>query len=93
MKNHVLLEYMFLIDPDGTFATLDQFEKSLADFFAAHGLEAEAVHTINTVNGRRMFIIKKIETLEALTPKPSFFKKEEKAKSFNELRNEVRKEK
>ena len=88
MKNHVLLEYMFLIDPDGTFATLDQFEKSLADFFAAHQLEAEAVHTMNTVNGRRMFIIRKIETIAAPLPNEQFFKKEDKQKSFNELRKQ-----
>ena len=78
----VILEYLFLFNPDATWAHLYEFEKSLADFFAAHGMEAEVMSTIDGARGRRVLYISKIQEI----PKP---KKPEKLKTPKQMKEQV----
>lgn len=68
----VFLEYSFLFDPDTTWDSLSSFEKDLADFFAAHGLEAEIIKMVEGQIGGRILWIKKMDIFDkmSLTPPP-----------------------
>lgn len=63
MKNLALLTYTFLFDPTATFQHLYEFEKSLSDFFAAHGMEAEVIKTVEGGGGNRMLLITRIQEI------------------------------
>ena len=67
MKDIVYLEYCFIMEP-GTYAHLDLFEKSLADFFAEEGLEAQMITTIGGYRGRRMIYIRRKEIIASIKP-------------------------
>ncbi len=62
----VLLEYNFLFDSVSTWQHLSQFESDLADFFAAHDLEAQLIQGITGQSGKRIMIIKKISKPEGM---------------------------
>jgi len=67
----VSLQYTFLFTrEDNLWNSLYEFERDLADFFAAHGLEAEPILTIEGSSGNRMMMIKKIEIIPVLDNKP-----------------------
>lgn len=57
------LEYTFLFNTDTGFSNIYEFESQLKDFFAAFGLEAEIVKTIDGQFGRRILLIRKIDTI------------------------------
>jgi len=57
------LEYAFIFDPAETWAHLYEFEGDLAKFFDEHGFEAEVLQTVSEQSGRRVFVIKKKETM------------------------------
>ncbi len=61
MKNLVALQYNFIFPPGDTWAHLYEFEKSLADFFAAHGMEATVIRPIEGGSAGRTLIIEKME--------------------------------
>ena len=68
MKRIALLEYTFMFDPDATWQSGSAFERDLADFFAAHGREANWIET--TGNGaRRILYIQKIDESQLNPPK------------------------
>ena len=75
-KQLAYLEYTFIFEPQNTWQSGTAFERSLADFFAAHGLEAEIIETVGNV-ARRVIEIKKMddflnfETPPAKSPKES----------------------
>jgi len=58
-KEYVFLEYTFLFDPNDTWDSLSDFEKSLAKFFVNEGYEAKIVKTIEGQAGRRILIVEK----------------------------------
>lgn len=61
MKQLAFLEYTYVFEPTAqTWQRGFEFEKDLADFFAAHGLEANIVETVGG-SGRRVIYIAKIE--------------------------------
>lgn len=67
----VSLKYQFLFNRnDNIFGNLFEFERDLADFFAANGLEAEIVPVIEGSAGERIMMIKRIEIIDKLTNKP-----------------------
>lgn len=69
----VLLEYDFLFNPSEAWTNLSDFEKSLADFFSAHGLEAEIIKTVEGQVGKRILLVRKAEELsfEDTSKKPT----------------------
>lgn len=72
MKNMVILEYLFMFNPNQTWGHLYEFEKSLAEFFNSKGMEATVVKTVDGVQGRRMLVISKKEvTTLPTTPTPA----------------------
>lgn len=60
---YVLLDYKFLFEPDASWTSLSAFESDLADFFAAYGLEAEIIKSVDGQMGNRILLIQKMETL------------------------------
>lgn len=63
----VSLEYTFIFDSSANIWTnLFSFERDLADFFAANGLEAEIIPTIEGSSGKRMMMVKKLEEIQKL---------------------------
>lgn len=65
MKNIALLEYMFMFEPGSTWQSGVDFERDLADFFAASGYEANWITTRgNSV--KRVLFIQKIEQFPKL---------------------------
>jgi hypothetical protein len=83
-KQVAFLEYSFIFDPVSTWQHLSQFEGDLADFFRAHGLEAEILNPVGGQVGRRILLIKKIEMPVPLAPKAP--KPGEIQKQVNKLR-------
>lgn len=64
----VALTYTFIFSKSANLWNhVYQWENDLADFFAANGLEAEIVKTVEGSNGGRMMIIKKIDMDQFLT--------------------------
>lgn len=70
MKNLTLITYSFLFDPTTTWSHLYEFEKSLSDFFAAHGMEAEVIKTVDGAMGTKVLAITRIQTIVAPPPNP-----------------------
>lgn len=65
------LEYSFLFDPrEVGWQSLADFERDLADYFAANELEAQIMKTIDGQVGRRILFIKKALVVEPEPPKP-----------------------
>jgi hypothetical protein len=68
MKNTVYLEYAFIFTKDSNIWNhLYEFEKDLAAFFSAKGLECEQVSTLEGSTGKHLLMIRKatsaVETL------------------------------
>jgi len=58
------LEYTFVFQPGAqTWQRGFEFEKDLADFLAAHGLEAKIIETIGGT-GRRVVLVEKMDKLD-----------------------------
>lgn len=55
----VVLEYLFMFDPDETWDSLSIFEKDLAKSFAEHGVEAKIIKSIEGQQGKRVLLLKK----------------------------------
>lgn len=69
MKQVAILEYTFLFDPEETWDSGSKFEANLADFFAAHGYEANVVETRGT-SSRRVIHLTRMDKLEELAKNP-----------------------
>lgn len=65
-KNLVVLEYLFIFNPEETWDTLSGFEKDLARSFNEHGLEATIIKSIEGQQGKRVLLIQKKEELQPL---------------------------
>ena len=65
-KNLVVLEYLFMFNPEETWDTLSGFEKDLARSFAEHGLEATIIKSIEGQQGKRVLLVQKKEELQPL---------------------------
>ncbi len=63
-KPIALLEYTFIFDPSETWSSGYQFEKTLADYYGAHGVEAEIIPTQGGT-GRRVIYLTAIQIPEA----------------------------
>lgn len=60
MKRLVIATYNFIFDPDAnTWSSWSSFERDLADFYAAHGLQADIIETAG--NGTKAIYIQKID--------------------------------
>jgi len=71
MKEMVILEYIFMFNPNQTWSHLFEFEKELAGYFNSKGLQAEFVKTVDGVQSRRMLVISKKEVaMLPTTPAP-----------------------
>ena len=62
-KSFVFLEYTFMFDAIDTWQRLSQFENDLADFFAAHEVEANIIETMSGQSGRRIMLLKKVDAM------------------------------
>mgnify|MGYP001562055612 FL=1 len=60
-KQMVFLKYTFLFDAVNTWQHLSQFEDALANFFAAHELEAEILKTVEGQMGERIMLIRAVD--------------------------------
>lgn len=60
---YAYLTYTFLFNADSTFQNLYEFEKSLTDFFAAHGMEAEIVKTVEGAGQGRILLLSKMQMI------------------------------
>lgn len=69
MKNVAILEYMFIFDPSEAWSNGFQFERDIADFFAAMGFQAEVLDVSGGSN-RRVINLSKIEQMPKLENKP-----------------------
>ena len=59
------LEYSFLFNPrEIGWPTIQDFERDLADYFMANGVEAKVLKTIECQFGRRILLLEKIEIEE-----------------------------
>ena len=66
MKQLAFLEYTYVFQPGSeTWQRGFEFEKDLADFFAAHGLEATIVETVGGT-GRRVIYIERMDKLDKM---------------------------
>lgn len=66
MTSLAIIEYMFMFDPSNTWQQGSQFEKDLADFFAANGFQCEVVETKGG-STKRVLVITKIVEQPTLT--------------------------
>ena len=63
--------YTFLIRKDeNIWNSILEFEADLADFFAAHQLQAEPITTIEGSTGNKMMMISRIQEMPRLDNKP-----------------------
>ena len=67
--NYVVLEYLFMFNPEETWNSLYAFETALSKSFAEHGVEAIIIKSIEGQQGKRVLLLQKKETLEPLTEK------------------------
>lgn len=65
-----VLEYSFIFDPSDTWSSGYEFENQLADYFAAHGIEAEIVETAGGT-GRRVIFMQRMEVKMTEPQKPN----------------------
>lgn len=64
-----IIEYMFIFDEKSPWDNSYDFEKSLGEYFAAHGYDSELVKGLEGGTGKRMFyIFKQDELLENVNP-------------------------
>ncbi len=61
--NYACLEYTFIFDPAAAWQNSYQFEKDLADFLLAFGLEAQTVKTVDGGNSRKILLVKRVDKL------------------------------
>lgn len=88
MKSIALLEYLFMFDPANTWSSGLDFERDLADFFMAHGYEADWITARGNI--KRILYIQKIEqfpkvTKPNLTEPPKQPQKDSVKKAFDNL--------
>ena len=65
----VVLEYLFMFDPEEVWNSLSAFESDLAKSFAEHGIEATIIKSIEGQQGKRVLLLQKKEELQPLTEK------------------------
>ena len=64
MKQLAIIEYTFIFEPGSeTWQSGFEFERSLADFLAAHGLEAQMVDVTGGAT-RRVIYVQKMDKLD-----------------------------
>jgi hypothetical protein len=68
MKSYAFLQYAFIFDPAEGWSHAYQFEKDMADFFAAHGFDAELMKQVEGSSGTKVIILKKIDSGVIPTP-------------------------
>lgn len=69
MKSLAVLEYMFIFDPDDAFRSGSEFEKALAEFFGAHGLDASIIETRGGSTRRILLITRTDDLTDVKAPK------------------------
>ena len=62
----VVLQYLFMFDPEETWSSLHAFETDLAKMFNEHGIEATIVKAADGQQGLRVLYIKKKQELQPL---------------------------
>ena len=65
----VVLEYLFMFDPEETWNSLSAFETDLAKSFAEHGVEATIIKSIEGQQGKRVLLLQKKQELQPLNEK------------------------
>ena len=63
----VVLEYLFMFDPEETWNNLYAFEADLVKFFNAHGSEAIVIKPVDGQQGKRVLLIQRKEELKPLS--------------------------
>lgn len=81
----VAIKYMFVFDPEGTWAHIDQFDQSLASYFDGIGFEAAIIKPAEGQEQVRMLEIRKKEILE---PKDDQMKSKQKLNMAKMKRDE-----
>ena len=69
MKQIALLEYMIIFDPTSAWQHGSEFEKALADFFAAYDYDMQVVD-VRGGSGKRVIYLTKLETISVPEPPP-----------------------
>ncbi len=69
-KKIAILEYSFIFDPSDTWSSGYEFENQLADYFAAHGIEAQIVETAGGT-GRRVIFMSRLNLMPKIENKPN----------------------
>lgn len=64
--HYVVLEYIFMFDPEDTWNNLNAFETDMAKTFAEHGVEATIIKSIEGQQGKRVLLLQKKEELQPL---------------------------
>lgn len=70
MKQIAVLKYTIIFDPSETWTNGYQFEKDLADFFAAHGKEAQIVQSAGGTGERVIWISPLVAPIAQRIPQP-----------------------
>ena len=69
VKHLVVLEYLFMFNPEEIYDSLSAFEKDLARAFAEHGVEATIIKSIDGQQGKRVLLLQKKQELQPLGEK------------------------
>lgn len=72
MKRIAIADYMFIFEPDQTWNSWSAFEADLADFFAAHGKQAQVVETGGNA-GKKVLYIESMDVLDKVENMPKKF--------------------
>ena len=70
MKNIAILSYKIMFDPSEAWSSGYEFENSMADFFTAHGFEANIIEAKGGSNERVIWLTK-IEQMPIIKEAPS----------------------
>ena len=65
---YAFLQYGFIFNPAEGWNNVFAFEKDMADFFDAHGFDAEALNQLAGSSGVKVFILKRID--DSIVPTP-----------------------
>jgi hypothetical protein len=69
MKQLAILDYEILFDPSEAWTSGSQFEAAFADFFAAHGFEAQIIESRGGT-AKRVIFLNKIDVIKTPEPRP-----------------------
>ena len=60
MKKLAFLEYAFIFEPETAWANIYDFEKDLAKFLRASGLEGQIIDAVKGQIGRRVIFVRRL---------------------------------